>query len=300
MAYEDPIHSASEFWELFQTKVLAKAMAKVRYDDPRLPSVRSKVLMRCFEHLSLSRTFLCRALAETTYDYMELWLVELGRRTRGRPAPMGAGPDLHSVVHNCGDGRVLAELLQTFVRLTVADCQAATPSIPQRRLHALTAQVELLAMSVVNLCRARPVLDSDFDVLNTAIVELLRAREHVAVGLLRRLLAAWPSVDSTREVRWLCLVQTILLSTPAPVVTARGTHEAVFKQIIRSLGSLHAAVARQALELCSNMYVVLHYVLPYPRLSKAVNATLVANRGHWNSVVVQMSDEQFENMLDMA
>lgn len=288
---------------LFQ-RVLARSTAKVRYEDPRLTSLRAKLLQRVFQHVPASRVHLCRSLAETTFDYMDMFLREL--KAANNPhrhcptSPRGAGGGVSPKAVGPGDGSVLAELLCTYVQVVAGACREVCHETLPAVVEGLTKQTEMLTMAVVHLCRARPTLDSHFDALVQCIHALVQARPHVATSILKRLLSSWPRLDSTREVTWVLLVQNVLLCCPAPTVCNARLHRPIMKQLIKSLGSLHAAVARQALELLSNMYVTLHYVLPYPDLSAAVRTTLVANRKHWNHVVVQMSDQQFENMLDLA
>ena len=294
----DAVHKA-----LFQ-RVLARSTARVRYEDPRLTSLRAKLLQRVFEHVPASRVHLCRSLAETTFDYMDMFLRELKSASdphHHRPtSPRGAGGGVSPKAVGPGDGSVLAELLCTYVQVVASACREVCHDTMPAVVEGLTKQTEMLTMAVVHLCRARPTLDSHFDALVQCIHALVQARPHVATNILKRLLSSWPRLDSTREVTWVLLVQNVLLCCPAPTVCNARLHRPIMKQLIKSLGSLHAAVARQALELLSNMYVTLHYVLPYPDLSAAVRTTLVANRKHWNHVVVQMSDQQFENMLDLA
>lgn len=278
--------------------VMSRATAKVRYDDPRVPSLRAKLLQRVFRVMPASRMVLCRHFAETTFDYMEIFLAEL--KAQSEPPRHSGGSTSMPKSVGPGDGSVLAELLVTYVEQVCVACSEVTPDTVPEHTDALTKMTELLTMAMVHLCRARPVLDTHFEELVTCIRQLVAARPHVANSILRRLLQSWPRRDSTREVSWICLVQTVLLSCPAPTVCCHGMHLPIMRKLIKSLRSLHASVARQALQLVSNMYVMLHYILPYSRLFAAVREALVANRRHWNDVVVQMSDQQFENMLDLS
>ena len=286
---------------LFQ-RVLTRAIAKVRYEDPRVPSLRAKLLCRVFHSCPPARMHLCRSLAETTFDYMDIFLQELKAasdpRTRHHALPQHAPSKPRP--SRCGDGSVLADLLGTFTEVVVEACRNVAPTSLQADVELLTSQAELLSRAVIHLCRARPTLDSHYELLVHCMQSLISVRPTLANTMLRRLLSSWPRLDGTREVTWVLLVQHVVLCCPAPAVCSSKLHRPVMRRIIKALGSLHAAVARQALELVSNMYFMLHYVLPYEDLAKDVRTTLVANRAHWNHVVVEMSDQSFENMLDLC
>ncbi|CAE7911374.1 unnamed protein product, partial [Symbiodinium sp. KB8] len=119
-----------------------------------------------------------------------------------------------------GDGGVLADLVQSFVKVAANACRMLNAQSPPEFVKSTTQTVELLSMVLVNLCRAKPVLDQHFESLSTCLCRLIPPRPYLAVRLLKRFLSSWPTVDSAREVRWLQLVQTVLLSSPAPAIIA--------------------------------------------------------------------------------
>eukprot|EP01138_Halocafeteria_seosinensis_P012974 gb/GECG01013252.1/.p1 GENE.gb/GECG01013252.1/~~gb/GECG01013252.1/.p1 ORF type:complete len:716 (+),score=94.24 gb/GECG01013252.1/:1-2148(+) len=295
---------SAEFWGVFGRRVLSKWVWECLEDNPQQESYRQKLLAASIQHLPGTRMWIAKALAEVSCDHLETFLRDLKLRREGGSwtaeveAARAARSGCRRILGPVEDGSVLAELLCYLVNVVTEACSSLKPDAPPQMATWLTAQLELCARTVVNLCRTRPILDTYFNQLNGCICRMLPVRPHLAILLLKRFLAAWPTRDGLREVSWLKLTQTVLLSCPAPVICGSDVRMPLFKRIVCCLKSDHAAVAKTALGLTANMYLLLHYILPFPDISKSVNSALVHNRDHWNQDIREMSEEQFDQMLD--
>lgn len=293
-----------EFWSVFSRRVLCKWVWECLEDCVEQDSYRQKFLAASIQHVPGTRMWIAKALAEVSCDHLETFLRDLQLRRAGGSwtaeveAARAARTGCRRILGPVEDGSVLAELLCYLVNVVTEACSSLKPNAPPVMATWLTAQLELCARTLVNLCRTRPILDSYFNHLNGCICRMLPVRPHLAIMLLKRFLAAWPTRDGLREVSWLKLTQTVLLSCPAPVICGSDVRMPLFKRIVCCLKSDHAAVAKTALELTANMYLLLHYILPFPDISSAVNSALVENRSHWNRDIREMSEEQFDQMLD--
>lgn len=269
-------------------------------------SPRAMLIAAAYQQLPASRLWLAKALAEVSADHCEAFLRDLRRRreagswSAGFEAVRASQRGYRRIIGPVENGGILALLLYELAQISVADAKSMPADASAQYTHWITAQLELLARVLVHLARTRPVLDDHLSSLVQALACIVSARPHVGVVLLQRFLAAWPVRDGAREVSWLRLVATVLVHTPAPLLSGSAVCKSLFRRIVAAIQSPHALVARSALELAGNMYVLLHYVLNEPAVMSAVSDALQANQDHWCAEVRQLSEVQLDALLDLT
>ena len=302
-------HPTREFWETFCRRWLTRWMWEVIEDDPRVPSVRARILSAAIRQLPMGRWWLAKSLAEVSYDHLEAFLRHRQRaRLSGSPAEemaalsaaAGQGVRWSVAGRFAEDGTVLAELLVPLVDVVAGDCAAVSSDSPPGTVEWLSGQVELLSRAALNLARTRPILDSQADALATSLARMVAARPPASVSILRRLLGAWPRRDGSREAHWLRLTQTVLAASPAPLICGSQVRRPLFRRLTKCVASDHAMVAKGAVDLFSNGLLLLHYVLPFDDIRRALSQSLVANRSHWCEPVRDASEGLFEHLLDLS
>jgi hypothetical protein len=286
------------FWQFFCKRVLPRWTWALLEDGTGMAAIRRGALEGAIRNLHMSRWWVARALAETSYDHLDTFLRHYGRSRRGEAAARQTGRTLPSERFT-EDGSCLAELLA--VHVDVLATEYATLNVESAPGHAewLAGQAEMLTRAAISLARTRPILDNYFGSLATSVARLIGCRPATGITILRRLLSSWPRRDCSREVPWLRLTQATLLATPPPLVSGSTVYRPLYLQLLRCMSSDHQEVACCALDILSGSMNAMLHVVSDERLRTMAQVSLAANEDHWSDLVRSKSNLLFDALLDL-
>jgi len=200
----------------------------------------------------------------------------------------------------CTDGSICKELSRGLLCLARAHCAA------QR--NADLGAAESSASGDINFAAptARALSTQGEELLECAS-ELVRSAPSLGVILVHRVVNTWRDRHHhcvAQQLFSLRLLRSLLSVAPAPCRRPSGalgaTHTKLVRLLSKLVGSAHCTVACEAVGLCSLPSFAMQYVAPCPELYEIVATALhKSSTTHWNALVREQSEAQFDQLLDL-
>lgn len=282
-------------------KLVHTLVTDMRFEDFRTASARIDILRAIHKNFPSKRLHIARALADATYLRLQ-YVTALLKKAHALSIEKN-----QAIVDNKNDhGHGFTELL----RYAIEHVGESLNGFPGAGGVALSkAEVkEILRnylLSLISLWRAHWLdpAGSDDEELISCAGQFVAYMPEVAIDLLQRLLANWPSKYPSQEVVAIRMVARVIMSSP-PLHTlgqSSNLHIKIFSRLAKSVQSPHTQVAQEALAFTGCQFAMVHFLARYEEIYKVITEAFHANTvHHWNEAVRTTSENHFDRALDYA
>ncbi|KAK8809826.1 hypothetical protein WA158_000769 [Blastocystis sp. Blastoise] len=283
----------------FTTRTLSKLLTQLRFEKQYHLSSRALILK------SVCNIIPC--IYKEVYDQLLCSITdfEISERSLPREDGQETSREFSSIKWNqCGHIHRLVELWEYFVenlkdKKEVMDRYEQPKSICLSLLPSYKKETYKLLLCLLAFLKTRFTISKYSDTCINGTNILLSLYPEYSLQIIKEMCKKWPIGNTDKEISYIHFVENILCVVHPNVCTSSPFPlHPLFTKIFRALQSNHNMLCRRTLLMMQNKDILFNYIFKDEELLNQYKTSLFNLAQSWDPMIKQISEEQFDNLLD--